>query len=33
MASAETVILRRDDPDVGVIHVHFPRAGYRINRG
>ena len=31
MASAETVTLRRDNPDVGTVQVHFPRAGYRIS--
>ena len=30
MASADTITVRRDDPEVGAIHVHFPRAGYRI---
>lgn len=28
-ATAETLTLRRTDPDVGPIQVHFPRAGYR----
>lgn len=30
-ASAETIVLHRDDPQTGAVHVHFPRAGYRIN--
>jgi len=27
-AGAEEIVLRRDDPRVGAINVHFPRAGY-----
>lgn len=29
-ASADTVTLRRSDPDAGDLNVHFPRAGYRV---
>jgi len=32
MANAETITVHRKDPDVGAIQVHFPRAGYRIER-
>ena len=28
--SADRVSLRRDTPDLGVLHVHFPRLGYEI---
>lgn len=28
--TAETITLHRNDPDVGDIHVHFPRTGYRV---
>lgn len=28
--TAETITLLRSDPEVGDIHVHFPRAGYRV---
>jgi glutathione S-transferase len=27
----DTIVLLRQDPDVGVIGVHFPRAGYRVD--
>ncbi|WP_433769122.1 glutathione S-transferase family protein [Pseudomonas putida] len=27
---SEELILRREDPRVGVLHVHFPRLGFRI---
>ena len=30
-ASVETLILRREDSRAGVVHVHFPRTGYRID--
>ncbi|MCY1541675.1 hypothetical protein D9M68_773760 [compost metagenome] len=26
----EELILRREDPRAGVVHVHFPRMGFRI---
>lgn len=29
-AGAEELILRREDKRAGVVHVHFPRMGYRI---
>lgn len=29
-ADAATITVRREEPDVGAIHVHFPRAGYKI---
>ncbi|MEH2480831.1 glutathione S-transferase [Nitrobacteraceae bacterium AZCC 2146] len=29
-AGKDTIALRRDDPDVGAIVVHFPRAGFAI---
>ena len=29
-AGSEELILRREDPRVGVLHVHFPRLGFRI---
>ncbi len=29
-AGAEELILRRSDDRAGVVHVHFPRSGYRI---
>ena len=28
--SPETITLHREDPDVGDLHVHFPRAGYKV---
>jgi glutathione S-transferase len=30
--SAQDVALRREDPAVGEIIVHFPRVGYHIRR-
>lgn len=32
-ATAERVVIRRHDPDVGNINVHFPRIGYRVTIG
>ena len=29
-ASRETIAIRRDDPEVGRVHVHFPRLGYAV---
>jgi len=29
-AGSEELILRREDPRGGVVHVHFPRLGFRI---
>jgi hypothetical protein len=29
-AGREELILRREDPRGGVVHVHFPRFGFRI---
>ena len=29
-AGVEELILRREDPRAGVVHVHFPRVGFRI---
>lgn len=29
-AGVEELILRREDPRAGVVHVHFPRLGFRI---
>jgi glutathione S-transferase len=29
-ANAQTVVVRRTDARVGTVHVHFPRAGYRV---
>jgi glutathione S-transferase len=29
-SSADTVVLLREEPDLGAIAVHFPRAGYRV---
>src|SRR5690606_3532907 len=29
-AGNEELILRREDPRAGVVHVHFPRQGFRI---
>ena len=29
-AGSEELILRRSDDRTGVVHVHFPRVGYRI---
>jgi len=30
-ATVDTITLRRTDPDIGTVHVHFPRAGYRVD--
>ncbi|NNG65344.1 glutathione S-transferase family protein, partial [Pseudomonas fragi] len=27
---AEELVVRREDPRTGVVHVHFPRIGFRI---
>ena len=29
-ADAREIILRRDDPQTGAIHLHFPRAGFEM---
>ena len=29
-AGTEELILRREDPRAGVVHVHFPRVGFRL---
>ena len=29
-ASRETIAIRREDPAVGRVHVHFPRLGYEV---
>ncbi len=29
-SGAEELILRREDPRAGIVHVHFPRMGFRI---
>ena len=29
-ATRETITVRRDDPEVGRVHVHFPRLGYAV---
>ena len=29
-AGAEELILRREDDRAGIVHVHFPRLGFRI---
>ncbi|MNI99275.1 hypothetical protein D3C73_1583120 [compost metagenome] len=29
-AGREEIILRREDERAGVVHVHFPRLGFRI---
>jgi hypothetical protein len=31
-ASASSITLLRDDPRVGSVAVHFPRAGFEISR-
>jgi glutathione S-transferase len=31
-ASAQEVALRREDPDLGALVVHFPRIGFRVQR-
>lgn len=28
--TAQRVVIRRDDPAIGEVHVHFPRAGFRL---
>jgi glutathione S-transferase len=33
VVNAQEIALRREDPSVGEVIVHFPRAGYRITRG
>jgi hypothetical protein len=30
-ASLERVTIAREDPAVGLVHVHFPRAGYVLS--
>jgi glutathione S-transferase len=30
-AGVETLIVRREDEQAGIVHVHFPRMGYRID--
>ena len=30
--SAQKVVIRRADPQVGELHLHFPRAGFRVTR-
>ena len=30
-ATVDTVTLRRSEEDIGTVHVHFPRAGYRVD--
>jgi hypothetical protein len=32
-ANPERVVLKRSDPKVGEVHVHFPRAGYMVVKG
>jgi hypothetical protein len=27
-ANRERIVISRDDPAVGTVHVHFPRTGY-----
>jgi hypothetical protein len=29
-SGSEELILRREDPRAGTVHVHFPRLGFRI---
>lgn len=29
--SAQTICIRREDPQVGQVNVHFPRVGYRVD--
>lgn len=31
-AGAEELIVRREDPRAGVVHVHFPRLGFKIDK-
>lgn len=33
VVNAQEIALRREDPSVGEVIVHFPRAGYRVARG
>ena len=30
-ATVDTVTVAHTDPDIGTLHVHFPRAGYRVD--
>jgi glutathione S-transferase len=30
-ASAQEIIIAREDPETGAVHVHFPRAGFVVN--
>jgi glutathione S-transferase len=30
--SAQNIVIRRVDPQVGELNLHFPRAGFRIAR-
>ncbi len=30
-ATVDTVTIRRSEEDIGTVHVHFPRAGYRVD--
>ena len=30
MSSRETIVIRRTDPHIGDVHVHFPRAGFVV---
>jgi glutathione S-transferase len=27
-ADAQEIIIRKDTPETGVLHIHFPRAGF-----
>ncbi len=29
-AGPETIVIRRDAPDLGALHLHFPRAGFEV---
>ncbi len=31
-ATRETIAVRREDPGVGIVQVHFPRLGYEVSR-
>ncbi|SFU89843.1 glutathione S-transferase [Methylobacterium sp. 174MFSha1.1] len=31
--SADEIVIRRDDPQVGALHLHFPRAGFTVAKG
>lgn len=33
VVAAQEIAVRREDPEVGEVVVHFPRAGYRVARG